>query len=126
MVTHIGFQSLPVADFDRAITFYRDQLGFVVERDMPYGDSRWIFMEIPGARTKLHFERGTPGPNESRTPRLVLVARSVDKVCEKLATTGWPIKDGPADAPWNPGQRYALIDDSEGNLVLIETDPEAS
>ena len=28
---------------------------------------------------------------------------------------------GPADAEWQPGMRWAMFPDSEGNLVLIQS-----
>ena len=120
MFTRIHFDSIPAADVERARDFYRDALGFVVERDNPYGDDRWVFMRIPGADTLLHFEK-RDGVPRTETPALVLVTEDVDAACDTLKSRGIGIKQGPADAPWEPGTRWAMIDDSEGNLVLIQT-----
>lgn len=123
MFTHIHFDTIPALDVERARDFYRDKLGFAVERDNPYGGTRWVFMRIPGADTLLHFdkrERIEPSP----TPALVLATDDVDQTCASLRARGVPIKRGPDDAPWAPGTRWAMIDDSEGNLVLIQTVPE--
>ena len=120
MITHIHFQSIPVTDPSRARDFYRDILGFAVERDEPYGDSRWVFMQIAGARTLLQFDvRDAVAP--SATPALVLATADVDGEIEALRRRGVVIRNEPADAPWNPGTRWAMIEDSEGNLVLIQT-----
>jgi catechol 2,3-dioxygenase-like lactoylglutathione lyase family enzyme len=120
MFSHVHFQSIAVTDVDRARDFYRDKLGFAVERDNPYGETRWIFMQLPGARTMLHFSiRDRVEPTGE--PALVLVTDNVDATCAALVERGVPIRSGPADAPWNPGTRWAMIDDSEGNLVLIQT-----
>lgn len=121
MFSHINFQSIGVSDFDRALEFYRDKLSLTVERDEPYEQfGRWIFMEIPGARTKLHF---MPRENEDKTdmPALVLVTEDVDATCETLKSRGVAIHKGPDDAPWNPGTRWAMIYDTENNLILIQT-----
>ena len=120
MFTRIHFDSIPATDVERARDFYRDTLGFVVERDNPYGDDRWVFMRIPGADTLLHFEKRDSVP-KTETPALVLVTEDVDAACDTLKSRGIAIKQGPADAPWEPGTRWAMIDDSEGNLVLIQT-----
>ena len=54
-------------------------------------------------------------------PALILVTKDVDETCGNLEAAGVAIKQGPTDAPWNPGTRWAMINDSEGNLVLIQT-----
>ncbi|WP_306120389.1 MULTISPECIES: glyoxalase superfamily protein [unclassified Roseitalea] len=120
MLSHIHFQSIGVVDMYRAVEFYRDMLGMRVERDAPYGDSRWIFMQIPGARTMLHFDQhSTIEPQDK--PALVLATDDVDALCEDLTSKGVAIQSGPDDAPWEPGVRWAMIHDSEGNLVLLQT-----
>jgi catechol 2,3-dioxygenase-like lactoylglutathione lyase family enzyme len=121
MFSHINFLSIGVTDQDRALAFYRDKLGLRVERDAPYEDSwRWIFLEIPGARTKLQFGRRA---NEDPTvlPDLTLVTDDVDRACETLKSRGVPIEKGPDNAPWDPNTRWAMIRDSENNLILIQT-----
>jgi len=120
MFKRIHFDTVPATDVERARDFYRDKLGFTVERDNPYGEDRWVFMRIPGADTLLHFDKRAVVPT-TETPALVLVTDDVDAACQALRSRGVPIKRGPDDAPWEPGTRWAMIDDSEGNLVLIQT-----
>jgi predicted enzyme related to lactoylglutathione lyase len=123
MFTRIHFDTVPAVDVERARDFYRDKLGFLVERDNAYGEGRWVFMRIPGAETLLHFDK-QDRVEASPTPVLVLATDDVDATCAALKSRGVPIKRGPEDAPWQPGTRWAMIDDSEGNLVLIQTVPE--
>jgi len=120
MFTHIHFQTIPVVDIARALAFYRDVMGFEIERDNPYGESRWIFMRIPGARTLLHFEQ-VERVERGETPALILATDDVDATCERLRARGADIAHEPADAPWEPGTRWAYVNDSEGNLVLLQT-----
>jgi catechol 2,3-dioxygenase-like lactoylglutathione lyase family enzyme len=120
MLTHIHFQPLIVTDIERARDFYRDKLGLGVERDVPYGDDRWVFMRVNGSATLLHFDKRDAVP-KSDTPALILATEDVDRTCDELRGKGVTIRQGPADAPWAPGTRWAMIDDSEGNLVLIQT-----
>lgn len=121
MFSHINFQTIGVTDQDRALTFYRDKLGLTVQRDVPYeGFGRWIFLELPGARTLLHF-----GPRadkeKTKMPALVLVTDDVDGTCAILKSRGIDILKGPEDAPWDPSTRWAMIYDTENNLILIQT-----
>ncbi|MEO8758717.1 MAG: glyoxalase superfamily protein [Devosia sp.] len=122
MFTHIHFDTIPAVDVERARDFYRDKLGFEVDRDNPYGEGRWVFMRLPRSATMLHFDK-QPSVTPTETPALVLATDDVDATCEIQRSRGIIIKHGPSDAPWEPSTRWAMIDDSEGNLVLIQTIP---
>ena len=87
MFTHIHFQAIAVTELPRALDFYRDKLCFVVERDNPYVDSRWIFMALPGAQTTLHCDRRDK-VETSPVPLLVLVTKDVDETCGSLKGQG--------------------------------------
>ncbi len=119
MFTHIHFQSIDVTDTDRAFTFYTDVMGFDVETDAPYGEDRWIFLTLPGAQTRLHFNK-TATVAATKTPVLVLNTGDVDQTCKTLISRGVTIDKGPDDAPWSPGTRWAIFHDTEGNMILIQ------
>ena len=120
-VRRISFQSIPVDDQDRAVAFYRDVLGFEVQTDAPYQpDWRWIFLTVPGSGSRIQLA----WRSEIRvkdTPALALVCDDVDADCAAWAAAGATIVNPPADAPWAAGVRWAMIRDSEGNLVLVES-----
>ncbi|MGH1330624.1 MAG: VOC family protein [Paracoccaceae bacterium] len=120
MFESIHFQTIGATDLIRARDFYRDKLGFLVERDAPYGETRWIFMQLEGAQTLLHFTKKDRIEDQD-IPALVLKSRDVDAACDALKRKGVPILNGPEDAPWEPGTRWAMINDSEGNLILLQT-----
>jgi len=45
---------LPVADQDRSLAFFRDQLGFDVRQDATFGEgARWIEVAPPGSTTVI-------------------------------------------------------------------------
>lgn len=125
LVSHIHFQSLPATDPARARDFYRDVLGFTVDVDAPYGETRWIFMRPPAGGTLLHFDK-VDAVAVGQKPALVLISEDVDAACTALAAQGVTITAGPDAAPWAPQDRWATILDSEGNLVLIQTVKEAA
>ena len=121
-ISHINFMSIPVADQDRALAFYRDQLGFEVSVDVPYQDDwRWIFMALPGGQTRLNFVREGDLAWKDGMPALVLVSNDVDAETARLRDAGVTIHHGPEDSPWAPGARFVMIKDSEGNIILMES-----
>jgi len=120
-VTGIHFQSIPVEDQSRALDFYTRHLGFELHTDAPYGeDWRWIFLTLPGAQTRLHFARAND-IQINGVPALCLVCDNVDDEAKTLTENGVEISGGPDDAPWQPGVRWLMIRDSEGNQVLLES-----
>lgn len=120
-VNRINFQSLPVKDQDRALSFYRDILGFEVHTDVPFQDDyRWIFLTLPGADTKLHFARVSE-LTFSDIPALCLVCDDVDQEAARLRLAGVEINNEPDDAPWAAGVRWLMIRDTENNPILMES-----
>ena len=45
--------AIPVRDQERALTFYRDTLGFEVRLDGTFGDGRWLEVAAPDATTSI-------------------------------------------------------------------------
>jgi predicted enzyme related to lactoylglutathione lyase len=122
MLRRVNFVSVPVTDQDRALAFYRDRLGMKVQTDAPYdGGWRWIFLEIPGAQTLLHFAAADEVRVKDGTPALCLVCDDVDAEAERLRTAGVKITAGPDVAPWDAAVRWAMFKDSEGNLILVQS-----
>jgi catechol 2,3-dioxygenase-like lactoylglutathione lyase family enzyme len=117
----ISFQSIPVDDQDRALAFYRDVLDFEVLVDVPYEAGwRWIFLRIPGSLSRIQFARRADIAVGDK-PVLALVSDDVDADCALWDRRGATIQDWPEDAPWQPGVRFALIRDSEDNLIFVES-----
>ncbi len=53
-ISHLGTVAVPVADQDRALSFYTEVLGFEKRRDMPFGPGqRWIEVAPPGGMTSI-------------------------------------------------------------------------
>ncbi len=53
MTQAIATIALVVADYDEAIAFYRDRLGFVLIADTPLGDKRWVLVAPQGGGARL-------------------------------------------------------------------------
>ena len=119
MFKHVKFAGLPVSDQDRAVAFYRDVMGLTLAADQHYGSGwRWIEFEVPGSPTKIMLEkRANEAPGEQ--PSLILVVADVDAAFRELIGRNVVFDQDPTDAPWSPKERYALLRDSEGNLVML-------
>ncbi|MEO8243552.1 MAG: VOC family protein [bacterium] len=121
MLKRINFQVLYVTDQQRALEFYRDRLGMTVQTDGPDGQGgRWIAMEIPGAETRLHLPKADTVPRGT-APRLYLVTDDVDAEAARLTAAGVPLDVPPTTASWDPAVRFAMLTDSEGNPILLQS-----
>ena len=65
MIKGIKFVNIPVADQDKALSFYTEKLGFRIHTDQPFNEKqRWIEISIPGADTGLTLF--TPDEHQNR------------------------------------------------------------
>ncbi|MBX7553808.1 VOC family protein [Streptomyces sp. NPDC004232] len=120
-ITHASFVTLPVADQDRALRFYRDVLGLAVtvDRDMPQG--RWLQVAPEGAQTVFTLSGPGMGDFEPGSARgIMLVTTDVDADCARLAAAGIPVQ-GPDELPWG---RMASFADPDGNGLMLLTEKE--
>jgi predicted enzyme related to lactoylglutathione lyase len=119
MFNYVKFKELPVAQQERALRFYTEQLGLRVAVDRPYQEgTRWIELEVPGAQTRILFASRSDERRDD-TPSLVLLTSDVQACYEALRARGVVFTQAPTVAPWNPQELFTLFRDSEGNLVLI-------
>jgi catechol 2,3-dioxygenase-like lactoylglutathione lyase family enzyme len=64
---HIALAALVVRDYDEAIAFYTDALGFELREDTAPGDGkRWVVVSPPGAQTGLLLALADGPAQESR------------------------------------------------------------
>ena len=65
MSPRVATISLVVADYDAAIAFYRDRLGFAVVTDVDMGgDKRWVVIAAPGGGARLLLAKAD-GPEQA-------------------------------------------------------------
>ncbi len=125
-IQHVQFADLAVDDQDRAIAFYTS-LGLRIARDVPYQEGwRWVELEIPGARTRIRLARRGKAAAVGQgggagEPALALIVEDVDAFHAAANARGTTFAQAPAEAPWSRGGRYALLRDSEGNTVLVQS-----
>ena len=124
----IAFVSIPIGDYDKALDFYTNKLGFVKKHDIPLGEgARWLTVV---------------SPDEPNGPELLLEPNAeypaMKALKESLVSDGIPInafevKDIAAEyerlkalgveftmEPTNTGMTtMAILDDTNGNLLQI-------
>ena len=120
MLSHISFVSILATNPERARDFYTGLLGMKVAVDAPYGEKRWIMLEIPGARTQLHLDHVDAMP-QSGTPALPLIVSDLAAVIARLRDGGARVGAEPQPGDWKPGVGYAQVQDTEGTTVRLAT-----
>ena len=83
MSARIATVALIVRDYDEAIAFYRDRLGFTLESDTPLEPGkRWVTVAPPGTGARLLLARATEAAEVAATGR-----QGADRVWLFLETT---------------------------------------
>lgn len=124
----IKLASVPIGDYDKALTFYTEVMGFQLKRDIPLGEgARWITVVSPEEPdgTELLLE-----PN-SAYPAMKALKESL--VQDGIPYTAFQVNDIQAEyerlksrgveftmEPTNMGATTAaVLDDTCGNLIQI-------
>lgn len=120
MITHLKFVSIPIADQDRALSFYTEKLGFRVVTDQPMqGKQRWIELRIGTAETR--FVLFTPEGQEDRVGTFFsasFACDDVDATYRALSAKGVPFDGPPKREPWGC---FAKLRDPDGNQLVLSS-----
>ena len=124
----ISLASVPIADYDKALAFYTEKLGFQLKHDIPLGEgARWITVVSPNDPdgTELVLEPNAEYP-EMKALKQALVRDGIPYTAFEVDDIHWeferlkglgvtfsmePTETGPATA--------AVLDDTCGNLIQI-------
>ena len=104
---------VPVADVDRALTFYRDQLGFHLDHDTRAGDQRFAQLTPPGSGCSIVLSDPPPMPPGS-LKGVQLVVADAYRAREQLVESG--VAAGEID----------VIDERDGGTLFGFTDPDGN
>lgn len=118
-VNRIAIVSVPVRDQRRAKAFYAGTLGFTVAMDAPDGvgpGQDWIMLTPPSGGAALTLVTWFETMPAGSLRGLVIETDDIDAEHERLRTLGVAIS-GIETAPWG---RYASLDDSEGNGIVLQ------
>jgi len=116
-ITAIETITIPVADQDVALAFYRDVLGFEVTADNAYGDARWLTVAPVGSSINLVLHLPFDGEAPGWQKGVVLGSDDIDADCARLEDAGVEVT-GPDGVGWG---LQAQFSDPDGNgFVLLQ------
>ena len=128
----ISHSFITVDDQEKALAFYRDALGLVVNTDAPLGPYRWLTVSAPD-NPSMEIVLATPdmghGPDDTEALRMLLAKGALngvlfttddcDAFLERVRATGAEVLQEPIDQPY--GVRDCGFRDPSGNHVRIGT-----
>ena len=124
----IKMTSVPIGDYDKALKFYTDILGFVKKRDIPLGDgARWITVVSPeepdGTELLLEPNADYPAMKALRKalvkdgiPYTAFQVGDIQQEYERMKKLGVEFTMEPTDVGMTSA---AVFDDTCGNLIQI-------
>ena len=115
--------SLTVRDLHASLAWYRDALGFVVDREITReGALRAVALRAGGVRLLLNQDDGAKGLERTKGVgfSLMLTTRqSVDTIAARIRAHGGSLVSEPADMPW--GARAFRVNDPDGFALAISS-----
>ena len=119
-VSKVANVIVPVADQDRALSFYTESLGLELRAAVPFGDgNRWIEVAPAGADTPIAI--CPPGPNGTtggRETGISLQTDDIDAFHAQLKERGVDV-DGEVSRYGDPVPPLFWFRDPEGNTLLV-------
>jgi predicted enzyme related to lactoylglutathione lyase len=120
--------SLVVKDYDAAVQFYSDKLGFEVAEDAAFGDSRWITLKLPNtpdsnlnlALAKTSEDEAIVGKQAGSFPLLGLGTNDCFGDYERMKERGVKFHGEPTAGPWGTG---VMLEDLYGNKIFMSQEP---
>jgi predicted enzyme related to lactoylglutathione lyase len=112
---------VPVADIDRAMRFYTEQVGLVLDVDVaPAEGVRFVQLTPPGSACSFSLSRGVPALDRMAPGSLHgvhLVVDSIEDARAGLRERGVDVSD---ISDVGGGVRYAEFADPDGNTMLLQ------
>ncbi|WP_417449012.1 VOC family protein [Kordiimonas sp.] len=130
MTKHIALVSLVVADYDEAIEFYTEKLGFELVEDSPRPGKRWVVVAPKGdagcrlllAKAKNPAERKAVGKQTGGRVFLFLETDNFDRDYQEYLAAGVKVSRPKKVEEYGT---VAVFEDLYGNLWdLIERNPQ--
>jgi catechol 2,3-dioxygenase-like lactoylglutathione lyase family enzyme len=118
-VDQVATVLLPVADQDRAITFYTKKLGFDLRSDTPFGEGdRWVEVAPPGAATTIALVTPMEGQEVGVESRIAFASHDIDADYAILSERGVDV-DAEVMRMGDPVPPMFFFRDADGNRLLL-------
>ena len=115
--------SLTVKDLDKSLAWYRDVVGFEVDRKHEReGKLRAVSLRAGDVRILINQDDGAKGWNRAKGEGFSLqitTEQNVDEVAKRIKQHGGTLEAEPADMPW--GARMFRLRDPDGFKLTISS-----
>ena len=111
---------VPVSDVDRAISFYRDKVGFTLDVDQRVdGQLRFVQLTPPGSACSISLGEGISDAAPGSVRGLQIVVADAEAARAELAGRGVEV-GAVQDFPWG---RFVFFSDPDGNSWAVQQLP---
>jgi catechol 2,3-dioxygenase-like lactoylglutathione lyase family enzyme len=111
---------VPVSDVDRAIAFYTEKAGFVLDQDHDIGDGvRFVQITPPGSACSIAIGSGLTSMRPGSVEGLQVVVDDADAARADLAGRGVEVSEV-QEFPWG---RFVFFSDPDGNGWAVQELP---
>ncbi|OMH35214.1 VOC family protein [Tersicoccus sp. Bi-70] len=113
----------PVADVDRSVAFYRDQVGFTLDHDhTPHEGLRFVQFTPPGSACSIAFGTGIHDAEPGSQHSVQVVIPDADEALAHLTSNGVDAQ-GVQELAWG---RFVTFADPDGNTWTLQQLPTRS
>ena len=121
----ISVVCLLVNDYENAIEFYTEKLGFVISMNRKFGENqRWVSIRLPNSSLELSLglannkeDSVLVGKQSGKFPFFVLTTTHFEKTYHEYVLNGVEFVDEPKKNPWG---KTAVLKDLYGNQILLK------
>lgn len=122
LIKGIAYIALVVRDYEEAMQFYCDKLGFIVAEDTQLNDKRWIRLRAPGGKgseillSKARNDRQQASIGNQTGGRVLFFFHTddFDSDYKKFRASGIEFVEGPREEPYG---KVAVFKDLYGNRI---------
>jgi catechol 2,3-dioxygenase-like lactoylglutathione lyase family enzyme len=118
-VSEVGTIGIPVDDQDRALAFYRDQLGFEARMDVSFEGTRWLEVAPPGAATSIALVQSREGYTAGVDTGIRLATDDAAADHESLKSRGVQV----GEMIPQPVPMFYVTDPDGNGLIIVERPP---
>jgi predicted enzyme related to lactoylglutathione lyase len=120
MIFRLELVTVPVADVDRAKSFYVDQVGFQVEQDVTVDDDhRFVELVPPGSPCSIALTAGYVDARPGSLQGVQVNVEDIDEAWAALRAGGVEVTDV-QQFPWG---RFCFFSDPDGNGWSVHEPP---
>ena len=115
--------SLTVKDLQRSVAWYRDVVGFTVDRKFEReGKLFGVALKAGAVQILLNQDDGAKGLDRMKGEGLsfmITTAQNVDEIANRIRAQGGTLASEPADMPW--GARVFRVQDPDGFRIAFSS-----